>query len=357
MSMIGGNNNIGQIQSTQGSQIDAHDKKLSIADLNTLVMMERSEILDRQIRDQIGIVKSKNDQMKMLGQIQTKLASKLNNTQAVNENTWSVDHGKDPKEIALDNGYKIQIHGKDESWSIVDANGNSTKVWGDPHVSEGDKDGNMNWDFQKDATFVLEDGTKITCKCKDKGRADKNVYSNELIITKGNQSIKVTGIADNKPQIGNPTLDGAAVDAATNDGYVFKMGDQADDWSYQGNEIGKDGWVNVTAGKGEYINEDNSMKQHSDNINNLLTPEERNLLDQLGVNIEDASGGGVLNPNEINNLIGSIKNAKETLTSMSQLDMVTLQSITGKYEQTNALASQVMKQMYSQTKELIRNIG
>ncbi|CAM3582469.1 DUF1521 domain-containing protein [Parendozoicomonas haliclonae] len=349
--------NIGGVQQTQG--LDAskiHDKKLSIGDLSMLIFMEKSTLLDKEIRNQVGIVHKKNEQMKMLSDIQAKMMNQKTTTQAVSENTWSVNHDKDPKEIALDNGYKIQIHGEKESWTIVDANGNNTKIWGDPHVNEGDRKGSKQWDFQKDATFVLDDGTKITCKCKDKGRKDKNIFSDELIITKANQSIHVTGIADNNPQIDGPALDGAAKDAAFNDGYLFKMGDQVDDWLFNGEEITGD-FKNVTEGKGELINEHATAQSANDNLNNSLSTEERNLLNELGITVYDASGVGILTPEEINNLSEQIKNAKETLTSMSQLDMVKLQSLTGKYEQTNSLASQIQKQALNQAKEIIRNIA
>jgi hypothetical protein len=353
MADIGGVGGIGQTHGIGG--VNPDNKSLSIGDLNALVMLERSEILDKQIRDQVGVVKTKNEQMKMLGQIQSKLTNQRNKTQAVAENTWEVNKDANPKEITLDNGYKIQIHGEKEGWSIVDADGNNTKIWGDPHVNEGDRNGSKQWDFQKDATFILDDGTKITCKCKDKGRADNNVFSDELIITKANQSIHVTGIADNNPQISKPELNGAQLDAQTNDGYIFEMGDQADDWIFNGEEI-TGAWTNVTAGKDELNNEHTVAERANDNINNLLTQEERNLLSFLGVTVHDASAGGILTPDELSNLVDQVKNAKETLTSMSQLDMVKMQSLTGKFEQTNALASQVMKQMYSQVKEIIRNI-
>jgi hypothetical protein len=136
--MTGGNmRNIGGVRRThEAGRIDPANKQLSIADLNMLVMLERSDILDKQIRDQVGMVKTKNEQMKMLGQIQSKLTNQRNKTQAVNETTWAVNNDKNPKEITLDNGYKIQIHGSSESWSIIDAKGNSTKIWGDPHVNE-----------------------------------------------------------------------------------------------------------------------------------------------------------------------------------------------------------------------------
>ena len=348
-----GGQNIGGIQQAGLQGVDLNDKHLSIGDLNTLVMLERSEILDRQIRDQIGLVHQKNEEIRALNQIQSKLMNHRTTTTAVSENTWTVNHDSSPKEIALDNGYKIQIHGSDESFSIVDANGNKTKVWGDPHVSEGDRSGDKNWDFQKDATFLLDDGTKITVKTKARGNS-KKVFADELVITKGNQSVQVTGIEANKPQIGKPDLNGAQLDAATNDGFMFHMGDQADDWLFNGEEItGK--FQNVTEGK-EALNHEEKTAASEQTLSKILTPEEQALLDKLGITVYDASGVGMLTPEELTNLSEQMKSAKESLTSSSQLDMVQLQSLTGKYEQTNSLASQVMKQQYSQAKEIIRNL-
>ena len=347
----GGIGGIDQAQSLRG--VDLNDKHLSIADLNMVVMLERSDILDKSIRDQIGLVHKKNEQIRELNQLQSKLFNHRNTTTAVSENTWTVDQNKSPKEIALDNGYKIEIPGKNEKWSIVDAQGNRTDIWGDPHVSEGDRAGNKNWDFQQDASFLLDDGTKITVKTTSRNRTDKSVFSDELIITKANQSLHVTGIANNDPQIGQPELNGGLLDQNTNDGYIFKMGDQVDDWVFNDKEIsGK--FHNVTAGMDAIQHEE--VMGADQTINELLTPEEKALLDDLGLTVYDASGIGMLTPDEIGNLTEQIKNAKETLTSTSQLDMVQLQSLTGRYEQTNALASQVLKQQYSQAKELIRNI-
>ncbi|MCL6270178.1 DUF1521 domain-containing protein [Sansalvadorimonas sp. 2012CJ34-2] len=348
------NGGVGGVQQTASLQgVDLNDQSLSIGDLNMLVMLERSDILDKQIRDQIGQVHKKNEQIRQLNEIQSKLNNHKINTTAVSENTWTVNHDADPKEIALDNGYKIQIHSEDESFSLVDANGNKTTVWGDPHVNEHDRGGNKDWDFQEDATFVLDDGTKITVGTIDKGRTDKNVYSDTLTITKGNQSIEVTGIADNTPQIGQPTLNGAALDADTNDGYIFKMGDQIDDWNFDGEEISGD-FKNLTEGQGARTHEEAIAENKT--VQQLLTPEEQALLDELGITVYDASGAGMLTPEEIGNLNEQIKSTQESLTSTSQLDMVKLQSLTGKYEQTNSLASQVLKQQYNQAKEIIRNI-
>ncbi|MTI14102.1 DUF1521 domain-containing protein [Sansalvadorimonas verongulae] len=359
MSGIHAGGNIGGINQqagVQGVNVDATDKSLSIGDLNLLVTLERAEILDSQIRDQINVVDKKNKQIRALNQLQSKLLNHKNTTAAVSENTWTVNHDSSPKEIALDNGYKVQIHGEQESFSIVDANGNATKIWGDPHVSESDRGGDMQWDFQQDATFMLDDGTKITVKTKDLGRSgqlDKSVFADQLVITKGNQSVHVTDIAANNPQIGAPELNGGQLDADTNDGYIFKMGDQADDWLFEGEEITGE-WKNVTAGKSELVHEE--IVEANQTIQQLLTPEEHALLEELGITVYDASGSGMLTPEEITNLSNQIGSAKESLTSTSQLDMVMLQSLTNKHQQATSLASQIEKKVHDEAKSIINKI-
>ena len=67
------------------------------------------------------------------------------------------------------------------------------------------------------------------------GRDDKAVYSDELIITKANQSISCDRVSlTTTPRSGSPQLDGASLDAETNDGYVFRMGDQGRRLDVQG---------------------------------------------------------------------------------------------------------------------------
>ncbi|WP_211824395.1 DUF1521 domain-containing protein [Kistimonas asteriae] len=347
--------NIGSTGGIQGVDLkgigEASGEKLSLADLMMQTMLDRSEMLDQQIRNQAALVKSQNDQIKQLNQIYSKLANHKTQTETVSKPTWTVDHEKDPKEIALDNGNKIVIHGNSEAWSIVDANGNSTKIWGDPHVSEGDRNG--YWDFQSDGTFMLDDGTKIQVKTTAKDRKDGNVYTDSLTITKGNQSIEVTGIADNKPQIGEPALNGAMLDQATNDGHVFKMGDQADDWVYEGSELKLGSKITE-----ERQHEEASAIDESSNVyNQVLTPEDAKLLEEVGVTVYDASGTGLLTPEEIANLQTQIKDMRDSVSSISNIELTKLDSYNKKYTQSLDLASTFMKSQYDQAKNIIRNIN
>src|SRR5262249_36342838 len=64
--------------------------------------------------------------------------------------------GADEK-IHTPGGYTIEADGN-TAWKITGPDGKCTTVSGDPHVSESD---GGKWDFKRDSSFVLPDGTKI----------------------------------------------------------------------------------------------------------------------------------------------------------------------------------------------------
>lgn len=145
--------------------------------------------------------------------------------------TWSVD--KNNKVITLDNGYTLTFEGKEQAWHIKDSQGNEVRIWGDPHVYEDD---GGKWDFKAQTTFQLEDGTKITIKTKPIGDGSMTV-SDELFITKGDQSVHVSGIADNNVNISDVSMEGQRIDQAIDDGYLVKEMGGVDDWSFGNEEI------------------------------------------------------------------------------------------------------------------------
>jgi len=326
------------------------EKKIPLADLMLFTMLDRAEMLDSQIRQQANIVKSQNENIKQLNKIFSKLANHTQETKTVSKPTWQVDHDKSPKEIQLDGGNKILIHGNNEAWSIVDSNGNSTKIWGDPHVSEGDAA--KHWDFIDDSTFVLEDGTKITVTLETDPGGRSGIYTEGLTITKANQSIEVTGIAYNDPQIGNPMLDGGAKDILQSDGHIFEMGDQADDWVYSGSELQAGDRI-----EGKIDNELMSSVTKDSNVKSVLTESDIALLKELGVEVYDSSGQGLLTPSEIRNIQTQIKDTRDSISSISNLDLTKLDSYSKKYTQSIDLASQFMKSQFDQARSVIRNIN
>ncbi|WP_108651844.1 DUF1521 domain-containing protein [Dongshaea marina] len=110
---------------------------------------------------------------------------------------------------------------------------------GDPHV-DTNEDGNADFEFYHQSTFVLKDGTKITVGLEESENSwEKGHYlSANLTITKGNQSVKVSGVnhghSKSNPNqtlnIGDVTLNGFNDDANTKDGDIYQMGSNTSEW-------------------------------------------------------------------------------------------------------------------------------
>ena len=133
--------------------------------------------------------------------------------------------------ITTPGGYKIEATGQHD-WQITGPDGKVTKIWGDPHVAEGD---GGKWDFKKNSTFVLGDGTRINVTTAPWGNGGMTVTQGLEIIS-GNDRVTVSGIDKGKGVVGQVTQDGYAHSNSFS-GDVFVMGQETDDWSFQGKEI------------------------------------------------------------------------------------------------------------------------
>jgi hypothetical protein len=133
--------------------------------------------------------------------------------------------------ITTPGGYKIEQL-KQFDWLITGPDGKTTKIWGDPHVAEGD---GGKWDFKRDSTFVLGDGTRINVTTKPWGN-DMTVTGGLEVIS-GNDRVLVTDIDKGKGKVGQVTQDGFQHVNSFGGKDVFVMGKESDDWSFQGKEI------------------------------------------------------------------------------------------------------------------------
>lgn len=128
-------------------------------------------------------------------------------------------------------GYTIEQLGQFE-WKVTGPDGKETRVWGDPHVAEGD---GGKWDFKRNSTFVLGDGTKINVTTAPYGSNGMTVTS-KLEVISGNDRVVVSDIDKGKGKVGTVTQDGYA-HANSFQGDVFVQGQETDDWSFTGKEI------------------------------------------------------------------------------------------------------------------------
>jgi len=195
-------------------------------------------------------------------------------------------------------GYKIVPENKENAWSVYDKDGKQlTRVWGDPHVSEGD---GTRWDFTKGSNFVLPDGTRISAKTTaDTGHP----VTSGLDIANGSDRIQISGIDQNAPVTGEPTRDGLAgwqtANGVGKDTYALKHDGTNQDWVKYGANGALQGVVTGAKddGTGSYAQEttgaDSALAQTPvANQNGMTGPGQGFGLEQLWQALSGLFGGG-----------------------------------------------------------------
>jgi hypothetical protein len=73
-------------------------------------------------------------------------------------------------------------------------------IWGDPHVDDGDDDSGTDFDFWQDMSINLPGGIRILADTRDSTNSDSITegdasWTSRLIISNGDETIEVTGLA------------------------------------------------------------------------------------------------------------------------------------------------------------------
>ncbi|NLS25160.1 hypothetical protein S2M10_01230 [Sphingomonas sp. S2M10] len=128
--------------------------------------------------------------------------------------------GQNTAQIDLGDGYHLAVDERNSQMTIVnDATGQSTRIWGDPHVGV---DGSHQFDFYGTTTFELDNGTKITVNT-EQAKGNPNVYfASQVVVTRGTNAVVIDGIS--QQQLGDLSVsvsaNGHALDAANRDGFT-----------------------------------------------------------------------------------------------------------------------------------------
>ena len=120
--------------------------------------------------------------------------------------------------VITDDGYQLKFEGKDEAWTITGPTDKTTRIWGDPHVTESDGD---IWDFQERATFLFGDN-KVTVEVDP--QANMTALTAKVSVYHDDQRVTVAGIEKNKPFIAASANDASLHDASLADGVTYKLG-------------------------------------------------------------------------------------------------------------------------------------
>lgn len=132
--------------------------------------------------------------------------------------------------VDLGDGYTMTINERNSEIIIKDAQGNTTQIWGDPHVNVN---GQHVGDFYGTTTFELNNGTKITINTEPwKGNANAYVAS-QVVVTRGAQALTIDGVSQN--QLGDVKVtmggNGYALDARTADGLMLNERADGKGWT------------------------------------------------------------------------------------------------------------------------------
>jgi hypothetical protein len=133
--------------------------------------------------------------------------------------------------VTTPGGYKIEVTGPC-AWKITGPDCKETCISGDPHVAEGD---GGKWDFQRDSTFMLGDGTRINVTTKPAG--PNATVTDGLEIIAGNDRVQLKDVQKGKGAPAKVTHDGFQHANSFGGKDVIVMGKQSDDWSFKGREI------------------------------------------------------------------------------------------------------------------------
>ncbi len=332
-------------------RIDGQSGAFDVQTLTLVLQMERVELLDRALGSQANQIKANNDKLRQAADMLAQVRALKAEAQTKDQISWSVD--AENKSIKLD-GYEISMTGSDSTWYIreLDANGNRTgthtRIHNDPYVNESDGD---RWEFKKDMTFMLNDGTKITVGTEGSNKT----YSDTLTITKGDQAIQVTGIKSGNIEISDVTLNGRELDVATNDSHIVYEGyNGVRHWATESNiSIGDIGgsWNRHKYALTDIVNETGELEKET-----AISEEMKTFFMENGIDINDADGDGNLTANEWDIIIDRMKGFQDSLNSTSQMDMIRLQQINNKRNQAYEIMTNTTNKESKTLDDIISNL-
>lgn len=326
-------------------------------DLQTLmatVMLQKTDLLDQQVRNQAAAIQQKNDTLKTLNNLLSEAGVKQSEASTIEQtDQLSATEANGKITIKISDEYTLEVPkpNTDQSWTLTDKEGNKVKIWGDPHVDEN-ADGKTDWDFKQGSTFLLADGTKISVGTAPFGNG--MTVTSSLTITRGDEAITVSGIDKNTVNYTDSNTGGRALDAKTNDGYIFKEGSGVNKWTTadsQGNQttIGKGQNQAMGAAKTYELAVEANDVEMSQAMKDFLAANPQ-------IPYTDSDGDGKLTASEYKTLMDNLTRERDSLTSSSQLEMTMLQSTMGKYNQTFEALSNFTSKYFQSMQTITGNL-
>lgn len=340
------------VQSTSGVQM-GDTGQVDLQTLMATVMLQKTDLLDQQVRNQAAVIQQKNDTLKTINNLLNEGGVNQAKASALDQiDQLSATDAGDKITIKISDEYTLEVKkpNTDMSWTLTDKEGNKVKIWGDPHVDEN-ADGTTDWDFKQNATFVLADGTKISVGTVPYGNG-QNVTSS-LTITRGDEVVTVNGIDTNNVTYTDSNTGGRSIDAKTNDGYIFQEGaGGVDDWTTT-DASGQQVEIRSNQAMGAALQNEVAIETNDVEMSQAMK-------DFLAANPQiaytDSDGDGKLTATEYKTLMDNLARERDSLTSTSQLDMTMLQSTMSKYNQTFEALSNFTSKYFQSLQTITGNL-
>jgi len=266
--------------------------------------------------------------------------------------------------VTTPGGYQI-VNDGDRQWRIIEPNGKEHRIFGDPHVDE-DNDGTTDWHFDRDSTFVLPDGTKISCdteKTGTLGAGDISVSDTVTVLFGDSMVTMDVTIAGNASH----SWGAIAWDAEHDDGQVFVLGDdhQWKDGATLGDlyDAGGDLVADVDASAKGTISEA-AAAVLAGGIAGGVEPfvgKQFDTMPQFDAEgrplINVLTGESMYSHEELVNYIKALEEKLSSVGDDSQLANLDLQNILQKQQQTLQMMSNVSKMLHDTALSVIRKVG
>lgn len=120
--------------------------------------------------------------------------------------------------VKTEDGFVVTFLGKNQALSIMAPDGKTTKIWGDPHVTESDGD---RWEFKARSTFCFGNNKLTIETCTKPGF--ELTFCDTVTLYNGRDRFTISDIDIDKPRLVGWKLDGARHDAAQEDGDVYLL--------------------------------------------------------------------------------------------------------------------------------------
>ena len=124
--------------------------------------------------------------------------------------------------VDLGDGNTLTFNKSNSSMEITDAQGNTTTIWGDPHMIEN---GQTVGTFYGPMTFQLSDGTQISVDTKAGTEGTGVTYANQVTITRGSNAVVINNLdqESSAPLTATSSQNGFFLGATADKGLVLQQ--------------------------------------------------------------------------------------------------------------------------------------